>query len=86
MSGDISEGEAKQHAAALAHKFAEKEAKKRVDTLESIQVYPTTFDGELLHAAVWFMAYAHKGKPMFILVDGHTGGVMDGERPGFALF
>ena len=70
MSGDVSEGE----------------AKKRVDTLESIQVYPTTYDGELLHAPVWFMEYAHKGKPMFILIDGHAGAVMDGERPGFSLF
>src|SRR5439155_1319429 len=51
QSGDISESEAKAQAAALAHKFAEREAKKRVDNLESIQVYPTTYDGELLHAA-----------------------------------
>jgi len=86
MSGDVSEAEAKQQAAALAQKFAEKEARKRVDTLESIQVYPTAVDGELLHAPVWFMSYQHKGKSMFILVDGHAGVVMDGERPGFSLF
>lgn len=86
MSGDISEAEAKQQAAALSHKFAEKEAKKRVDTLESIQVYPTTYDGELLHAPVWFMEYQHKGKAMYILIDGHAGSVMDGERPAFALW
>ena len=86
MSGDVAEAEAKQQAAALAHKFAEKEAKKRVDTLESIQVYPTTNDGELLHAPVWFMEYGHKGKAMYILIDGHTGQVMDGERPAFSLF
>ena len=86
MSGDVSEAEAKQQAAALAQKFADKEARKRVDTLESIQVYPTMVDGELLHAPVWFMEYAHKGKSMYILIDGHTGQVMDGERPAFSLF
>jgi hypothetical protein len=86
QSGDISEGEAKAQAAALAHKFAEREAKKRVDTLESIQVYPTTYDGELLHAPVWFMEYEHKGKKMFILIDGGSGQVMNGERPAFALW
>jgi hypothetical protein len=86
MGGDVAEGEAKTQAQALAHKFAEREAKKRVDTLESIQVYPTTYDGELLHAPVWFMEYQHKGKPFFILIDGHTGTVMDGERPTFALW
>jgi len=86
QSGDVAEGEAKAQAQALAHKFAEKEAKKRVDTLESIQVYPTTYDGELLHAPVWFMEYAHKGKAMFILIDGHSGQVMDGERPTFSLW
>jgi hypothetical protein len=86
MSGDVSEGEAKTQAQALAHKFIEREARKRVDNLESIQVYPTSYDGELLHAPVWFMEYQHKGKAMFILIDGHSGTVMDGERPGFALW
>src|SRR5438874_1708184 len=86
QSGDISESEAKAQAAALAHKFAEREAKKRVDNLESIQVYPTTYDGELLHAPVWFMEYQHKGKQMFILIDGGSGTVMNGERPAFALW
>ncbi len=86
QGGDVGEPEAKAQAQALAHKFIEKEAKKRVDTLESIQVYPTTYDGELLHAPVWFMEYAHKGKAMFILIDGHSGQVMDGERPTFALW
>ena len=86
QSGDVTEAEAKSQAAALAHKFAEKQAKTRVDNLESIQVYPTTYDGELLHAPVWFLEYAHKGKQMFILVDGSSGGVMDGERPGFSLW
>lgn len=85
-SGDVGEPEAKAQAAALAHKFADREARKRVDNLESIQVYPTTYDGELLHAPVWFMEYAHKGKAMFILIDGHSGTVMDGERPSFALW
>jgi hypothetical protein len=32
------------------------------------------------------MEYAHKGKAMFILIDSHTGAVMDGERPAFSLF
>ncbi|HKW42841.1 MAG TPA: hypothetical protein VJP06_01520 [Thermoplasmata archaeon] len=86
QSGDVSEAEAKAQAQALAHKFAEKEAKKRVDNLESIQVYPTTYDGELLHAPVWFMEYEHKGKKMFILIDGASGQVMNGERPAFALW
>jgi len=86
MSGDVNEAEAKQQASALAHKFAGKEAKKRVDTLESLQVYPTTYDGELLHAPVWFMEYEHKGKKMYILIDGHAGKVMDGERPALSLF
>src|SRR5438445_355701 len=38
QSGDVTEAEAKSQAAALAHKFAEKQAKTRVDNLESIQV------------------------------------------------
>ena len=86
QGGDVAEAEAKAQAAALAHKFAEKQARTRVDNLESIQVYPTMYDGELLHAPVWFMEYEHKGKQMFILVDGSSGGVMDGERPGFSLW
>src|SRR5207247_893088 len=30
--------------------------------------------------------YAHKGKQMFILIDGGSGQVMNGERPAFALW
>src|SRR5436309_10194719 len=86
QSGDVTEAEAKSQAAALSHKFAEKQAKTRVDNLESIQVYPTTYDGELLHAPVWFMEYAHKGKPMFIVIDGSSGSVIEGERPSFSLW
>ena len=86
MDGDVSEAEAKQQAAALSQKLAEHEAKKRVDTLESIQVYPTMADGELLHVPVWFVEYQFKGKPMFIAIDGNSGQVMNGERPAFALW
>ncbi len=86
QSGDVTEAEAKSQAAALSHKFAEKQAKTRVDNLESIQVYPTTYDGELLHAPVWFMEYAHKGKQMFIVIDGSSGSVIEGERPSFSLW
>jgi len=39
-----------------------------------------------LHAPVWFMEYQHKGKQMFILIDGGSGTVMNGERPAFALW
>lgn len=86
QSGDIAEAEAKAQASAFAYQLAEQEAKKRVDNLESIQVHPTTYDGELLHAPVWFMQYAHKEKQMFILIDGHSGQVMNGERPAFSLW
>ncbi|MFA5896851.1 MAG: zinc-ribbon domain-containing protein [Thermoplasmata archaeon] len=86
MNGDVTEAEAKQQAGAFAHKLAEHEAKKRVDTLESIQVYPTMMDGELLHVPVWFVEYQFKGKPMYIAIDGNSGQVMNGERPAFALW
>ena len=86
MDGDVSEQEAKAKAAAFAYRLAEEEANDRVDDLESIRVYPTTYDGELLHVPVWFMQYSHKGKPMFILIDGHSGEVMNGERPLFSLW
>src|SRR2546427_11553693 len=40
QSGDVTEAEAKAQAAALSHKFAEEQAKSRVDDFGSIQVYP----------------------------------------------
>ena len=86
MNGDVTEAEAKQMAGAFAHKLAEHEAKKRVDSLDSIQVYPTMMDGELLHVPVWFVEYQFKGKPMYIAIDGNSGQVMNGERPAFALW
>ncbi len=86
MDGDVSEAEAKQAAGGQAQKVAEREAKKRVDTLESIQVYPTMTDGELLHVPVFFVEYTHKGKQMFIAIDGNAGHVMNGERPAVSLW
>jgi hypothetical protein len=86
MDGDVTEAEAKQLAGGQAQKIAEREAKKRVDTLESIQVYPTMTDGELLHVPVYFVEYTHKGKAMFIAIDGNAGHVMNGERPAISLW
>ena len=86
MDGDVTEAEAKQLAGGQAQKVAEREAKKRVDSLESIQVYPTMTDGELLHVPVFFVEYQFKGKPMFIAIDGNAGHVMNGERPAVALW
>ncbi len=86
QSGDISEAEAKGQAGSFAHQLAEKQAHSRVDNLLSIDVNPTTFDGELVHVPVWFMQYSHKGKAMFILIDGNSGTVMNGERPAFSLW
>ncbi len=86
QSGDVSEAEAKGQAGSFAHQLAEKQARSRVDNLQSINVNPTSFDGELVHIPVWFMQYAHKGKQMFILIDGSTGQVINGERPAFSLW
>jgi len=86
QSGDVSEAEAKGQAGSFAHTLAEQQARKRVDNLQSINVNPTSFDGELVHIPVWFMQYAHKGKQMFILIDGATGQVINGERPAFSLW
>ncbi len=86
MDGDVAEAEAKQLAGGQAQKVAEREAKKRVDSLESIQVYPTMTDGELLHVPVYFVEYTHKGKAMFIAIDGNAGHVMNGERPAVSLW
>lgn len=86
QSGDVSEPEAKGQASSIAHDIAEKQARSRVDTLQSINANPQTFSGELVHVPVWFMNYAHKGKKMFILIDGNSQQVMNGERPSFSLW
>ena len=86
LNGDVTEQEAMQFAQSLGHKYAEKEAKKRVDVLESFVPYFQVSPGELLHAPVWFVRYRHKGKEMFILVDGNVSRVIDGERPTVSLW
>lgn len=86
QSGDVAEAEAKSQAASFAQHLAEEEARKHADTITSINVNPTTFSGELVHVPVWFMQYTHKGKQMFILIDGNSGQVMNGERPAFSLW
>ena len=87
LDGDVTEQEANQFAQSLAQKYAEKEARKRVDTLESFVPYFQQSPGELLHAPVWFVRYRHKGaKEMFILIDGNASKVIDGERPSVSLW
>jgi len=86
LNGDVMEQEAMQFAQGLGSKYAEKEARKRVDVLESFVPYPQQSPGELLHAPVWFVRYRHKAKEMFILVDGNTNRVIDGERPSLSLW
>ncbi len=87
LDGDVTEQEAMQYAQSLAQKFVEKEARKRVDVLESCVPYFQQSPGELLHAPVWFVRYRHKGvKEMYILVDGNANKVIDGERPSVALW
>jgi len=87
LDGDVTEQEATQFAQTLAQKYAEKEARKRVDTLESFVPYFQQAPGELLHAPVWFVRYRHKGaKEMYILVDGNANKVIDGERPSVSLW
>ena len=86
QNGDVAEAEAKGTAGSFAHNLAEQQARKRVDNLQSINANPTTYDGELVHIPVWFMQYAHKGKQMFILIDGSTEQVINGERPSFSLW
>lgn len=86
QNGDVSEAEAKGQAGSVAHDLAEQQARRRVDTLESFNANPQTFGGELVHIPVWFMDYTHKGKKMFILIDGNSQQVMNGERPAFSLW
>ncbi len=86
QNGDVSESEAKGTAGSFAHDLAEQQARKRVDNIQSMNANPTTYDGELVHIPVWFMQYSHKGKQMFILIDGSTGQVINGERPSFSLW
>ncbi len=86
QNGDVSEAEAKGTAGTFAQDLAQQAARKKVDNLQSFNGNPQTFDGELVHVPVWFMQYSHKGKQMFILIDGSTGTVINGERPAFSLW
>ncbi len=86
QNGDVSEAEAKGTAGTFAQDLAQQAARKKVDNLQSFNGSPQTYDGELVHIPVWFMQYAHKGKQMFILIDGSSGQVINGERPAFSLW
>jgi len=86
QNGDVSEAEAFRSAGTFAQDLAQQAARKRVDNLQSFNGTPQTFDGELVHIPVWFMQYTLKGKQMFILIDGSTGQVINGERPAFSLW
>jgi hypothetical protein len=85
LNGDVTEDEAKDKARGSVCCFQEKEAQKQLDTLSSLDSKTKTQDGELMHAAIWFVKYNLDDKSYYILVDGSAGKVIKGQRPAYAI-
>jgi hypothetical protein len=85
LNGDVTESEAKQKAQGTVCAFQENDARSQMDTMASINSKTKTEDGELMHAAIWFVKYNFGGKDYYILVDGGAGKVIKGERPAYSI-
>ena len=85
LNTEFKQEEAKMNVKAEVEDRERKVACGKVDILQSCSVNTTIFDGELVHAPIWFVNYVLNGENYTILVDGFEGKVLGGGKPLFHM-
>jgi len=85
LNGDVSEAEAKDKSKGMIAEVQEKEANNQLDFVQSMSTNVSVQDGELLHAAIWFIDYTIEGKTYIILIDGSNGKIIKGGKPFLSI-
>jgi hypothetical protein len=77
LNGDISEDAAKNQAKTLVDQLQSQKAHAKYQTISSIHTDCDVGDVELLHVPVWFAKFDHKGKKIVLVIDAHSGYVIN---------
>jgi len=77
LNGDLTEEAARNAAKSYVTQLQSEAAHKRHRMVSHFQSDVQVTDGELLHAPIWQVTLDHKGDRSIILVDAHSGRVMN---------
>ena len=85
LNTELNEEEARAKVRAEVETKQRELVSERVDTINFSNTSVTIWEGELIHAPVWFVHYTLDGENYAIAVDGCTGKVLGGGRPLFEV-
>ena len=77
LNGDISEDVAKSQARTLVDQLQSQKAHEKYHMIQSIHTDSDVGDVELLHAPIWFSKFDHKGDKIVLVIDAHSGTVIN---------
>jgi hypothetical protein len=77
LNGDIGEETARYQAKTLVDQIQSQKAHAQYHMIQNIHTELEAGEGELLHVPVWFARYDHKGQKIVLVIDGHSGGIIN---------
>lgn len=77
LNGNIGEEKAKVDGKIKLQQWESQKLKKKVHSLESVEINVEISDTYLVHIPVWYLEFEHKDKELVLLIDGHNAMVME---------
>jgi hypothetical protein len=77
MNGDVGEEAAYYQAKALVAQLQSDKAHAQYHMIQQINTDVDVAEAELLYAPIWFARYDHKGNKIILVMDGHSGNVIN---------
>jgi len=77
LNGDVGEEAAKQQAKALVDQLQSDRAHAQYHMIQQLHTEVEVGESELLHAPIWFARYDYKGQKIALVVDAHSGAVIN---------
>ncbi len=76
LNGDLGEDSAQHAAKAYVQQLQSEMAHKKHSMISNVRSEVDVSEGELLHVPVWYFQFDHKGDKPVVLIDGHSGRVI----------
>ena len=77
LNGDVGEDAATYEAKTNVGQLQYTKVHAQHHMVQSLNTQMDTSDPELLHVPIWFARFDRKGKKIVVVVDGHTGGIVN---------
>lgn len=77
LNGDVGEDVAKSEAKTLVDQLQSDKAHSAHHMIQQLSTQSDVGEAELLHVPVWFARYDHKHGKIVLVIDGHSGGVIN---------